>query len=319
MADRPAETSVSRTKPTRRRFLQGALAGGASLALPFVPGIAAPAGMIRRAIPVSGERIPAIGMGTWVTFNVGSSDVLRRQRAEVLRVFFERGGGMIDSSPMYRSSQEVVGWCLDRLGRPPGLISATKVWTPFGESDARAEIAEARRLWGVTRFDVMQIHNLVDWERHLPVLLEEKRAGRIRYVGITTSHGLRHVEMARIMRDRPIDFVQVTYNILDREAEARLLPFAAERGLGVIVNRPFRQKGLFRLFAHKPLPMWAGEFDCENWAQFFLKFVISHPAVTCAIPATSRIDHMRENMGAMYGRLPDPDLRRRMVRYVESL
>ena len=309
--------TATRVPLTRRRFLAASLATGAGLVVP-VSARADESAMIRRAIPRTGERIPVVGMGTWVTFNVGGSSVLRRQRAEILRVFFARGGGMIDSSPMYRSSQEVVGWCLDRLGRPPGLISATKVWTPFGGS-ARDQIAEARRLWGVDRFDVMQIHNLVDWERHLPVLIEEKQAGRIRYVGITTSHGLRHAEMERIMRDRPIDFVQFTYNILDREAEARLLPLAAERGLGVIVNRPFRQKGLFRLFGDKPLPGWAGEFDCANWAQFFLKFIVSHPAVTCAIPATSRIDHMQENMGALYGRLPSAELRRRMVRYVESL
>lgn len=312
----------NRVSLTRRRFLGATLASGAGFAVAGPLGAsaarAAPKGMIARAIPATGEHIPVIGMGTWITFNVGESVALRRRRAEVLRVFFDRGGGMVDSSPMYGSSQAVVGWCWERLGRPAGLISATKVWTPLGE-DARAQMAEARRLWGVDRFDVMQVHNLVDWEKNLAILFEEKRAGRIRYVGITTSHGLRHDEMERIMRARPIDFVQLTYNVLDREAESRLLPLAAERGIGVIVNRPFRQKELFRLFGDKPLPMWAGEFDCDNWAQFFLKFIVSHPAVTCAIPATSRVDHMRQNMGALYGRLPSPELRRRMVRYVANL
>jgi len=219
---------------------------------------------------------------------------------------------------MYGSSEAVVGWCLQRLGDTEGLISATKVWTPYGDS-GREQMAQSRALWGVDRFDVMQIHNLVDWQAHLETLLQAKAEGRIRYIGVTTSHGSRHAEMERIMRDHPIDFVQFTYNVLDREAEDRLLPLAAERGLGVIVNRPFRQKELFRLFQDKPLPAWIGEFDCANWAQFFLKFIISHPSVTCAIPATSQVAHMKENMGALYGRLPDPDLRRRMVRHIESL
>jgi aryl-alcohol dehydrogenase-like predicted oxidoreductase len=165
----------------------------------------------------------------------------------------------------------------------------------------------------------MQIHNLLDWEAHLETLLGWKAEGRVRYVGITTSHGRRHGEMAKIMAAEPIDFVQFTYNILDREAEERLLPLAAERGLAVIVNRPFRRGNLFDTFERYPLPNWAPDFDCANWAQYFLKFIVSHPAVTCAIPATSRVDHMRENMGAALGRLPDPDMRARMIRHVESL
>jgi diketogulonate reductase-like aldo/keto reductase len=165
----------------------------------------------------------------------------------------------------------------------------------------------------------MQIHNLLNWESHLATLREEKAQGRLRYIGITTSHGRRHDEFEKVMRTEPLDFVQFTYNILDREAEARLLPFAAERGLAVIANRPFRTRELFRLFARHPLPGWADEIGCANWAQFFLKFVVSHPTVTCAIPATSRVDHMIENMGALRGPLPDAPLRRRMVQYVEGL
>lgn len=311
---------MSRNRPrlTRRHFL----ASTASLALTPMIGNAtawaAATGMITRAIPVTGERIPAIGMGTWITFNVGESTELREHRREILRLFFDRGGGMIDSSPMYGSSQDVVGWCLERLANTDGLISATKVWTRSTDG-GREQMERARELWGVDTFDVMQVHNLMNWEGHLETLLQAKEEGRIRYIGITTSHGSRHREMERIMRDQPIDFVQFTYNILDRWAEDRLLPLAAERELGVIINRPFQRKKLFHLFQDKPLPDWIGEFDCENWAQFFLKFIVSHPAVTCAIPATAQIDHMKENMGALYGRLPDPDLRRRMVRYVESL
>jgi len=307
-----------RLQPTRREFLAGA-AGLALAPLVGVPPARAAAGeMITRALPSTGERIPAIGMGTWITFNVGANAELRRRRMEILRVFFEEGGGMIDSSPMYGSSEEVVGWCLRRLEGTERLISATKVWTRSVDG-GRQQMVESRRLWGRERFDVMQIHNLVNWQGHLETLRGEKVAGRIRHIGVTTSHGSRHREMERIMREQLIDFVQLTYNIRDREAEARLLPLAAERGLGVIVNRPFRQKELFRLYADKPLPEWAREIDCANWAQFLLKFIVSHPAVTCAIPATAQLAHMRENMGALYGRLPDAELRRRMVRYVESL
>jgi diketogulonate reductase-like aldo/keto reductase len=171
----------------------------------------------------------------------------------------------------------------------------------------------------VPRFDLMQIHNLLDWEAHIDTLVDMKAQGRIRYIGITTSHGRRHEEFERLMTELPLDFVQFTYNILDREAERRLLPLAAERGLAVVINRPFRRGALFDYFEAAPLPEWAAEFDCSNWAQFFLKFIVSHPAVTCTIPATSRVDHMAENMGAVYGRLPDPDVRERMIRYVENL
>ena len=295
----------------RRRLLATALA------LPLAaPSGAEAAGIHRRRIPATGERIPAVGMGTWITFNVGEDPDLRAARAEVLRRFFARGGGMIDSSPMYGSSQEVVGWCLERLEDTGGLLVADKVWTRFG--DARAQMAETRRRWGVDRFDVMQVHNLLRWEDHLPILRAAKEEGLVRYVGVTTSHGRRHDELERIMRSEPLDFVQLTYNVLDRAAEDRLLPLAADRGIAVIVNRPFRRKQLFHLFEDRPLPPWAAELDIANWAQFFLKFILGHPAVTCAIPATTQVAHMEENMGALRGALPDGRARREMVRYVES-
>jgi diketogulonate reductase-like aldo/keto reductase len=274
--------------------------------------------MLTRAIPATGEPVPVIGMGSWITFNVGDDESLREQRVQVLRTFFERGGAVIDSSPMYGTSEEVIGHCLARIGDAGPLFSATKVWTPlkwFGPG----QMEDSRELWRVERFDLMQIHNMLNWDGHLETLLEDKEAGRIRYIGVTTSHGRRHDDVETAMAGEPIDFVQFTYNILDREAERRLLPLAAERGLAVLINRPFRRKQLFRLFERHPLPEWAGEIDCANWAQFFLKFIVSHPAVTCAIPATSRVDHMEENMGALYGRLPEQPMRERMVRYVESL
>ena len=301
-----------------RRAVLAALAGlGASASL-GAPANAAPGPMLKRAIPKTGEEIPAIGMGSWITFNVGADPALRDARAKVLQAFFDRGGGLIDSSPMYGSSEEVIGDGLKRIANANTLFSATKVWI-WGQARGIRQMENSRRLWGLERFDLMQIHNLLDWESHLETLLAHKAQGRIRYVGITTSHGERHEAMAKTMAAQPLDFVQFTYNILDREAERRLLPLAAERRLAVIVNRPFRQGDLFDRFARRPFPEWAAGFDCANWAQFFLKFVVSHPPVTCALPATTRADHMAENMGALRGRLPDAKTRARMIRHVESL
>lgn len=279
---------------------------------------AKPDNIIARIIPASGEKLPAIGMGTWLTFNVGDNQQAREQRVQVLQAFFDRGGALIDSSPMYDSAEAVLGYCLPRIKNRQALFSATKVWIN-GEWLGIQQMERSRRLWGGQRFDLMQIHNLLDWETHLSTLRDWKAEGKLRYIGVTTSHGRRHDDLSSIMQTQPIDFVQFTYNILDREAEQRLLPQAADKGLAVIINRPFQGGSLFRYVRGKPLPDWAGEFDCHNWAQFFLKFVVSHPAVICAIPATEQAAHMLENMGALYGRLPDAAMRERMVRYIESL
>jgi diketogulonate reductase-like aldo/keto reductase len=273
--------------------------------------------ILTRKIPSSGEAIPVVGLGSWRTFNVGDDPQGRAECVEVMRRFFARGGRMIDSSPMYGSSQAVIGHGLGRLGRPATLFSAEKVWTSGAEGPAQIEAT--RRLWGVERFDLMQVHNLQDWERHLPYLFEQKAKRRLRYVGITTSHGRRTAEIERIVATQPIDFVQVSYNVRDRELEARLLPLAAERGVAVIVNRPFAEGELIQELEGRSLPPWAAEIGCANWPQFLLKFAVSHPAVTCAIPATSQPAHLDENMGAARGRLPDEATRRRMVAYVESL
>ena len=293
---------------------------GAAAAVALGPGLDAVAdeAALRRPVPSTGELVPAVGMGTWITFNVGADEELRAERAEVLRAFFAAGGAMIDSSPMYGSSEEVVGWGLERVGNDGGLFAATKVWVwPAGRGPGQME--RSRELWGVERFDLLQVHNLLSWEGHLETLTRWKADGRVRLIGVTTSHGRRHDELEAIMGSQPIDTVQFTYNIVDREAEQRLLPLAAERGLAVIINRPFQQGALFDRYGHFPLPPWASEFGAANWAQFFLKFIVSHPAVTCAIPATSRVDHMRENMGALHGPLPDPAMRERMARHVQSL
>lgn len=278
----------------------------------------APAGQtLVKPIPSTGERLPVIGMGSWITFDVGDDANARVARLPVLKTFFEQGGALIDSSPMYGSSEEVIGWCLERLDCKLVSFAATKVWT-YGRRVGIDSMERSRRLWGVPRFDLMQVHNLLDWETHLDTLKAMKAEGRLRYLGITTSHGRRHEEMEAIMRREPLDFVQFTYNIVNREAEQRLLPLAAERGIAVIVNRPFQRGELFRRVTGQPVPTWAAEFEARNWAQFFLKFAVSHPAVTCAIPATSRADHMLENMGALKGRLPDAAERRRMLEYIEK-
>jgi diketogulonate reductase-like aldo/keto reductase len=233
-----------------------------------------------------------------------------------MRAFFQEGGRLIDSSPMYGSSQEVIGYGLRKLGAPKQLFSADKVWTSSGGA---AQVEESRKRWGVSRFDLLEVHNLLSWEEHLPKLFEMKAAGKLRYVGITTSEGRRHDEMEKILRSKPLDFVQFTYNVLDREVESRLLPLARERGVAVICNRPFQRGELIRKFGRKPLPPFAAEIDCAGWPQLLLKFIASHPAVTCAIPATSRADHVRENLGASYGRMPDEAMRRRIFEYVEKL
>ncbi len=305
--------------PSRRDVLRSL--GLVSLGSPWLArtaALAAPADLLRKPIPATGEAIPAIGMGTWLTFDIGEDTAALDTRVEVLETFFRMGGGMVDSSPMYGSAEAVMGRCLERVPDAGSLFSATKVWTMtrwLGISQMEA----SEELWGETQFDLMQIHNLLDWEAHLETLLEWKAAGRVRYIGITTSHGRRHEKLLAIMERHPIDFVQLTYNITDREAEARLLPLAAERGQAVIANRPFQRGALLNRLAAKPLPGWAAEINCANWPQFLLKFIVSHPAITCAIPATSRPDHMAENMGALSGRLPDASEREKMLEFVREL
>ena len=294
----------------RRHFLLGLAAlGGAAL---LRPGLSTPAAKLERPIPASGERLPVIGMGTWITFNVNRDPVSMAPLLPVLRAFFAQGGRLIDSSPMYGTAEAVLGELLEQVEGREHLFSATKVWTP-GRRMGERQMERSRELWRLPHLDLMQVHNLLDWEAHLETLHAWKAEGRIRYIGITTSHGRRHEDMERIMRTQPLDFVQFTYNVLDREAERRLLPLARERGQAVIINRPFRGGALFSRVRDRPLPGWAAEIGCANWAQVFLKFIVSHPAVTCAIPATSRVEHMRENMGAGTGPLPDPALRKRMA------
>lgn len=272
--------------------------------------------LLTKPIPSSGERLPVVGLGTWITFNVGRDAQARQQCTEVMRAFFAAGGRLIDCSPMYGSSQPVIGEGLRTLGMPPALFSAEKVWT---SSDGAAQIEASRKLWQVPRFDLLQVHNLLAWQEQLPLLQRMKKAGQLRYVGITTSEGRRHREFEQLMREQPLDFIQLTYNPVDREAEQRLLPLARERGIAVLANRPFQEGALLKKLQRHPLPPFAGEIGCTAWSQLVLKYIVSHPAITCAIPATSEVAHLRENMAAASGPMPDEALRRRIADHIGKL
>ena len=293
----------------RRTFIQWSTLAAASP-------VRAQGAPLTRPIPSTGEAIPRVGLGTWITFNVGQDPPARAQCAQVMRDFFDAGGRLIDSSPMYGSAQGVIGEGLRAVAALQRVFSADKVWT---SSDGAAQVEASRGHWQLPRFDLLQVHNLLAWEKQLPLLQRMKERGQLRYVGITTSEGRRHREFEQLMRGHALDFVQFTYNLLDREAEERLLPLAADRGIAVLVNRPFQEGALLRRLQRHPLPAWAAEIECTSWAQFALKFLISHPAVTCAIPATRRVDHVRENMAAARGRMPDEALRRRMASHVAGL
>jgi len=302
---------------SRRHLLQGMLSAAAVMALP-AGALAQASGPLTRELPGTGVALPRVGLGSWITFNVGDDPVLLEACTAVMAAFFAAGGRLIDSSPMYGSSQATIGHALKHLEAVERVYAADKVWTS-SPAEGPAQIEASRREWGVPRFDMLQIHNLLGWEGHLETLQAMKAAGEVRHLGITTSHGRRHEEVERIMRRAPLDSVQLTYNIVDREAEQRLLPLARERGIGVIANRPFQQKRLIRRLADKPLPSWAAEIEATTWAQFILKYIISHPAITCAIPATTQVEHVRENLAAAREPLPDDAMRRRMADYVRGL
>lgn len=273
-------------------------------------------GLIRRKIPGSRESVTAIGVGTWETFDVDTSLVQELEPLrEVLTLFAGKGGNVIDTSPMYGFAERNVGTLSTEAGINDQLFIATKVWTS-GRENGIAQMKESMQLLKRDKIDLMQIHNLVDWKTHIKTLREWKDNGTIRYIGITHYRENAYQEMESIMKTESIDFIQVNYNIADRKAAERLLPLAAEKGIGVVISQPFGYGRLFDRVKSKALPEWAGEFDCRSWAQFFLKYIISHPAVTCAIPGTGLPAHMLDNIQAAYGRLPDEAMRERMVKAI---
>lgn len=299
---------------SRRDLLRWVAAAGAFA----VTGAVVPAERHRRPIPRSGETLPVIGLGTWQTFDAGSTDAERAPLREVLREFVRLGGSVVDSSPMYGNAEAVVGDLAAALGVRERLFLATKVWTSGRDAGVRQMEQSLRRL-RTERLDLMQVHNLVDWRTHLATLRDWKERGKVRYVGVTHYTESAYADLAGVMQSEDLDFVQLNYSIVERAAERRLLPLAADRRTAVIVNRPFAEGGLFRKVRGKALPPWAAEIDCTSWAQVFLKFIVSHPAVTCAIPATSKARHLVDNMQAATGRLPDAAMRERMARYVAEL
>lgn len=268
--------------------------------------------MLSRPIPSTSEMLPGIGLGTWQTFDVGADRAARAPLRAVLDAFVAGGGSVVDSSPMYGSAEQVVGDLAAELYLRPKLFVATKVWTS-GMREGIAQMNDSMRKLRATPIDLMQVHNLVDVTVHLDTLDEWKRQGRIRYTGITHYTKTAHDSLVRVIESRPVDFVQVNYSVAEREAERRVLPSARDRGVAVIVNRPFASGGLLRRLARRPVPAWAAEIDCDSWAQLLLKFIVAHPDVTCVIPATSDLDHLRANLRAAEGPLPDAELRSRIA------
>ncbi|MGH8806950.1 MAG: aldo/keto reductase [Noviherbaspirillum sp.] len=299
---------MKRRDVLRLLAMSAAAIGGARVA----PSYAVAAPMLMRRIPSSGEMLPAIGLGTWRTFDVGAGPAERAPLEEVLAGFVALGGKLIDSSPMYGRSEEVAGDTAARLGLRSQLFIATKVWTQ-GKNAGIRQMEQSMQKLRAQPIDLMQVHNLVDVDTHLDTLQEWKRAGRVRYIGVTHYTASSHDEVARVLAARRLDFIQINYSAGERQAERRLLPLAQESGVAVIANRPFAGGEVFRRLRDRPLPAWAAEIECDSWAQLLLKFVIGHPAVTCAIPATSKLAHLRDNMNAGTGRMPDERLRAKIA------
>ncbi len=272
---------------------------------------------IQRNIPHTKEYLPVIGLGSAGNLAGLNDPATKKRLGAVLQAFFDKGGQLIDSSPMYGDAESAIGELLEGVNNKDKLFAATKVWTDGREAGIK-QMQQSLQRMGVKKMDLMQIHNLRDWQTHLATLRDWKQQGKIRYLGITTSHGRDHAELERIMQAEKLDFVQFSYSLGEREAEQRLLPMAADKGIATLINRPFQRGELFARVNGQALPDWAAEFDCSSWGQFFLKFVVSHPAVTCAIPMTSKLKHMQDNMGASYGSLPDAAMRTKMIELIES-
>jgi diketogulonate reductase-like aldo/keto reductase len=295
-------------QPLTRRTVLGLMVAAAAAPSPARGDSA----FLTRRIPSSGELIPVVGLGTWRTFDVGESSGERAPLKTVLQRFVELGGRVLDSSPMYGTAESVAGDLAAELSVTDKLFFATKVWTSGYQAGVQ-QIEQSFRRFRTKRVDLLQIHNLLDWRTHLRTLRDFKQTGRIRYVGVTHYTAGAYDELERVLRSEALDFVQVNYSVGERDAERRILPLAAERGIAVLVNRPFAEGGLFQRVRSRPLPAWAGEIGCESWAQLLLKFVLGNPATTCVIPATSRPEHLVDNMKAGVGALPDEKMRQQIA------
>jgi len=313
---------------TRRHATK--LIGGASAGflLPAGRSHAESSVMLTRAIPSSGEKLPVIGLGTWNVFDVDLTPANEKELGEVLSLFVKLGGRVIDSSPMYGRAEEVVGALTSKLGlrdkfatanpSSGGLFLATKVWTRGKQAGIESMERSMSRLQ-TKRIDLMQVHNLVDVETQLATMRDWKAQGRFRYIGITHYNASAFGQVEKVLRAEKLDFLQINYSVMERGAEDRILPLAQDRQVAVVINRPFGGGDLFSRVRSKPLPDWVAEFDCKSWAQFFLKWIVAHPAVTCAIPATNNPSHLEDDLQGGIGRLPDTKTRQRIVEFVASL
>ena len=312
--------SKAKAPSARRDFLQRALMLPLAMSIPSLGAAQQKSTprMERRTIPSTGEPLPVVGCGTWRTFDVGDDPNGQARLAEVLKVLFAAGGSAIDSSPMYGSSEAVAGTLLTRLDAHNKAFVATKVWTQ-GKAAGIAQMEESMRRLQQPKIDLMQVHNLVDVNTQLATLQEWKQQGRIRYTGITHYESGALSDIEKLIRSQKFDFLQINYSLMEPEAEKRVLPLAQEHGVAVIANRPLGAGDLFGKVRSKPLPDWAAEFDCHSWAQFFLKWIVANPAITCAIPATDKLRHLEDNMLGGVGPLPDAKLRPRMAEFVSSL
>jgi aryl-alcohol dehydrogenase-like predicted oxidoreductase len=302
---------------SRRDAIKVGVGVGLALTLDRVDlfGATQQATLIEKAIPSTGEKIPVIGMGTARYF-----DAVTPELREVIKRFPELGGKVIDMAPSYSNAEQVVGDIIAELKDRPRYFLATKVTGPGSDRESgQRQMEESMRRLHTDRIDLMQIHNLIGVDQRLPLLREWKQAGRFRYIGATTSFARQYDAFEKLMREQTLDFIQVDYSIDTRNVEQRILPLAAERGMAVLVNSPFRRGRTFERVKDKPLPSWTAELEVTSWAQLFLKYLASHPSVTCVIPGTERVQFLVDNMVATHGRLPDPVMRKRIEQYYDGL
>jgi diketogulonate reductase-like aldo/keto reductase len=312
MPDR--STDISRREAAR---ILGGAAAAVLFPLPMHAADNASSSILLRPIPSTGEKIPVVGLGTWQVFDVGVAPNERAPLKEVLTRFVQLGGKVIDSSPMYGRAEGVIGDLTSELHLREKLFLATKVWTT-GKQAGIDSMKRSCELLHAPRLDLMQVHNLVDVDTQLATMRDWKEEGHLRYLGITHYVASAFGEVEKILQREKLDFLQINYSIIDREAEQRLLPLAQERGVAVLINRPFASGNLFARVRARPLPEWAAEFDCKSWAQFLLKWILGNSAVTCVIPATNNVRHLEDNMLAGVGRLPDANMRERMVAHIRA-
>ena len=305
-------------KLNRRQTLKAMGLIGAGILVSPVSGLALNEQMMQRIIPSGNEKLPVIGLGSWQQFDVGDSKAERDPLKDVLIALKEKGGKVVDASPMYGRAEKVIGDLSTEAGLNEELFLATKVWTS-GKQQGIDQMNDSLIKMGRKQIDLMQIHNLLDWQTHLKTLRQWKEEGKIRYIGITHYTDAAHSKLEQIIKSEKLDFVQFNYSIRSRNAEVSLLNTAREKGVAVIINEPFDQGALFRAVKGKELPSWAGAFDIHSWAQFFLKYLIGNPAVTCVIPGTSDVKHLVDNAGAGYGKIPDEAARKKMVSWLEQM